>query len=92
MLLYIYIHGLFICPFLKLSCLYLLSQLNQAETRCIELEDASSKALSEITSLNEEMEGLKSKEGVVEELQQQLQDVEVQLDLKQTEVRSCIGL
>jgi len=66
--------------------LHVLPQLNQVESQCTELEAASSKAICEITSLNEEMEGLKVKEGAVEELQKQMQDVEMELELKQGEV------
>ena len=67
-----------------------MSQLHRTETRCIELEEARSKALREASSLSEEMEDLKSKDGVADELQKCLQVVELELELKQNEVQHVL--
>jgi len=57
----------------------------------VELEADRSKALCEVSSLSEEMEELRAKDGVAEELRKCLQAVEVELELKQSEVRVYEG-
>jgi len=59
---------------------------------CLQLEEAGSKALSEVSSLNEEVEELKSKDGLVKEMQKRMKEVEAELELKQTEVGHWILL
>ena len=70
--------------------IHLLLQLNQAETRCIQLEAARSKTLCDITSLSEEVQILKSKDGTSGELQKRLRIIEVELNRKQHEVHMCV--
>ena len=53
----------------------------------MELEEANSKAVCDMTMLSDEVEEHRSKEGVVDELHHCLQDVEVELKLKQNEVQ-----
>ncbi len=63
-----------------------MSQLTQAENHGLQLKETTSKALSEVNSLSEELEELKPKESLVLEMQKRVEDVEAELDLKQAEV------
>ncbi len=56
-----------------------MSQLTQAEKHGLQLEETTSKAMSEVDSLSKEVEELRSKESLVLEM-------EAELDLKQEEV------
>ena len=63
-----------------------MSQLTQAEKHGLQLEETTSKAMSEVDSLSEEVEELRSKESLVLEMQKRVKELEAELDLKQEEV------